>query len=88
MVKAYKIHKFFGLLAGLLILVLGVTGFFLDHEKWDFLYTTTFKTLPDATKESDKKLFNSYWIDKQDSAHLMTSLNMCGASFKVFHSPL
>lgn len=69
MVKLHKLHKFFGLSAGIVILILGVTGFFIDHDKWSFLYTTTFKYLPDAVKKADNKLFESYWIDPQNNAH-------------------
>lgn len=69
MVKLFKLHKIAGLSAGVVLLILGVTGFFLDHKQWNFLYTTTFKNLPDSAKESDKRLFEAYWIDEKDSNH-------------------
>jgi len=69
MVKAYKLHKIAGLSAGLILLILGITGFFIDHDKWSFLYTTTFKNLPQASKEIDKKLFDAYWVDIKDNNH-------------------
>ncbi len=71
MVKLHKLHKFAGLSAGLVLLILGITGFFIDHDKWSFLYTTTFKNLPQASKEADNKLFDAYWIDKKDINHRM-----------------
>jgi hypothetical protein len=69
MVKTYKLHKIAGLSAGLVLLILGITGFFIDHDKWSFLYSTTFKNLPQAAKEIDKKLFDAYWVDKDNNAH-------------------
>ncbi len=71
MVKLHKLHKFFGLSAGLVILILGITGFFIDHDKWNFLYSTTFKYMPDVVKKADTKLFEAYWINPQNSSHYM-----------------
>ena len=71
MVKLFKLHKFFGLLAGLVLLVLGVTGFFIDHKQWNFLYTTTFKNVPNATYAEDKKLFEAYLVDSEDTDHII-----------------
>ena len=69
MVKLHKLHKFAGLSAGLVILILGITGFFINHDKWGFLYTTTFKNVPQTTKEADNRLFDAYWIDSKDNSH-------------------
>ena len=69
MVKLFKLHKFFGLSAGLVLLILGVTGFFIDHKQWSFLYTTTFSTYTKAMQDADKVLFDAYWIDSSDSMH-------------------
>jgi len=71
MVKLHKLHKFAGISAGVVLLLLSISGFFLDHEKWSFLYTTTFKHLPQATIDSDKRLFNAYYIDKKDPNHII-----------------
>jgi len=71
MVKLFKLHKFFGLIAGLVLLMLGVTGFFIDHDKWSFLYTTTFKNVPNPTFTEDKKLFEAYLVDKEDTEHII-----------------
>ena len=67
MVKLHQLHKIAGLSAGLVILVLSVTGFFLNHDKWDFLYSVTFKYVPDAVKKADDRLFEAYWIDPKNS---------------------
>jgi len=69
MVKIFKLHKFFGLSAGLVLLILGITGFFIDHKQWSFFYNTTFTSLPSSAYEVDKKLFEAYWIDEKDSNH-------------------
>ena len=69
MVKLFKLHKFFGLLAGLVLLILGVSGFFLDHKQWSFLYTTTFTSLPQSAYKTDKQLFDAYYVDPQNTQH-------------------
>ena len=69
MVTSHKLHKFAGLSAGLVLLILGITGFFIDHDKWSFLYSTTFKNVPNVVKEADKRLFEAYWIDPNDYNH-------------------
>ncbi|MEN4053735.1 MULTISPECIES: PepSY-associated TM helix domain-containing protein [Sulfurimonas] len=71
MVKSYKLHKFFGLSAGLVVLILSVTGFFLDHDNWNFLYTTTIKHYPDSLNDVDKRLFTSYNVDSQNHEHIL-----------------
>lgn len=75
MVKLFKLHKITGLGAGLILLILSITGFFLDHKQWSFLYTTTFKNIPDSAKEADKRLFEAYWIDAKDSSHRIVGGN-------------
>ena len=69
MVKLHQLHKFAGLSAGLVILLLGITGFFIDHDKWSFLYNTTFKYTPETVKKADTKLFEAYWIDPNNQEH-------------------
>ncbi len=69
MVTLHKLHKFTGLSAGFVLLILGITGFFINHDKWSFLYTTTFKYVPKVTKEADARLFEAYWIDPDDHTH-------------------
>ena len=71
MVKIYKLHKFAGLSAGLVILILGITGFFIDHDKWSFLYSTTFSFVPESTKKADTKLFEAYYVDSSDENHII-----------------
>ncbi len=71
MVKSYKLHKLAGLSAGIFLLVLSISGFFLDHDKWSFLYNTTFKSVPSHILKSEKRLFNVYYQDSVNSAHLL-----------------
>ena len=71
MIKLFKFHKFFGLLVGLLLLILGLTGFFINHKQWDFLYTTTFNDMPNATLTEDKKLVEAYLVDSDDTDHII-----------------
>ncbi|MDF1884105.1 PepSY domain-containing protein [Sulfurimonas sp. SAG-AH-194-C21] len=71
MVKTYKLHKFAGISAGVLLLILSISGFFLNHDKWSFLYTTTFTSVPSHILNADKRLYNAYHVDKQDSKHII-----------------
>ncbi|AKF25150.1 peptidase [Sulfurovum lithotrophicum] len=71
MVKLFKLHKFFGLLVGLFLLVLGLTGFFINNRQWNFLYTTTVGNVPNTTLTEDKKLFEAYWVDSEDTDHII-----------------
>lgn len=93
MVKLHQLHKFAGLSAGLVILILGVTGFFINHDKWSFLYSTTFSYVPETVKEADTNLFESYWINPNNNAHYIVSSKRgifesfdAGKSFEVMSS--
>ncbi|WP_345993991.1 PepSY-associated TM helix domain-containing protein [Sulfurimonas sp. HSL-1716] len=81
MVKAVTLHKIAGIGTGLVLLLLGITGFFLDHKQWDFLYTTTFKHLPKAALEEDKRLFEAYWQDPVSPKH-----NIIGGKRGIFET--
>ncbi len=69
MVKLHQLHKLAGLSAGLVLLILGITGFFINHDKWGFLYSTTFTNVPDTTKEADNRLFEAYWVNSNNQNH-------------------
>ena len=73
MVKAHKLHKFFGLTAGLVILILSITGFFLDHDRWNFLYSTTFTSYPSSIKNADKRLFTAYYVNPKNSQEIFAA---------------
>jgi len=75
MVKAYKLHKISGISAGIILFILAVSGFFLDHDKWGFLYTTTFSSVPSYIKNSEKRLFNAYYKDIENPHHIIVGGN-------------
>lgn len=54
---------------------MGISGFLLDHDKWSFLYSISFKEVPSIVYKSDRKLFNSYIVDKDDSKHIIVGSN-------------
>jgi len=59
--NARKLHQKAGIFAGLLLFILSITGFFLNHDQWTFQYHWTLPNamLPDAVAEADKKLFQT-----------------------------
>ncbi len=71
MVKSYKLHKLAGLLGGIFLLILSISGFFLDHDKWSFLYKTTFKSVPSHILKAENRLFNVYYQDPENPVHLL-----------------
>ena len=71
MVKAYKLHKISGISAGLILLVLSISGFFLDHDKWSFLYTTTFSSVPSHILQTENRLFTSYYQQQNNPKHII-----------------
>ena len=90
MVKSSKLHKFFGLSAGLVVLILSITGFFLDHDKWNFLYTTKITSYPSSLENADKRLCTSYYIDTNNPKHILVGAKRGlyesydgGASFSI-----
>ena len=71
MVKAYKLHKILGISAGLILLVLSISGFFLNHNKWSFLYTTTFSNVPSHILHTQNRLFTSYYQEANNPKHII-----------------
>ena len=71
MVKSYKLHKLAGLLGGIFLLILSISGFLLDHDKWSFLYDTTFKSVPSHILKAENRLFNVYYQDPENPVHLI-----------------
>jgi hypothetical protein len=67
-----KIHKISGLIAGVVILILSITGFFLDHYSWKFLHTTTLKNVPSYLYKLNKGSFYVYLINPNDEKHIIT----------------
>ena len=69
-----KLHKKAGIFAGLFLLILGLTGFFLNHDQWQFQYhwTVPNSIVPDAVAEADKKLFQTKTLKADDSNWIIT----------------
>lgn len=71
MVRAYKLHKIAGISAGVFLIILSISGFFLDHDKWGFLYTTTFSSVPSQTLPKQNRLYTSYYKDLNNPNHIV-----------------
>jgi len=80
MVKIFKIHKYAGLMAGVLLFILAFTGFFLDHKNWSFIYTIGIENVPISVYKHEKRLIEAYWVDPKDSGHIIV-----GSRRGVFH---
>ena len=71
---AHRIHQWCGLIAGIWVLVLGGTGFFLDHRDWRWLWQTGLdeKWISDAVvKKSQEGRFRLYHIDARNQHHIL-----------------
>ena len=75
MVALRNWHKYAGLLSAVIVLLLAVTGFFLDHKNWSFLYTTTIPNtfLPASVHDKSKGLNEAYWKDPLSNTVLVGS---------------
>lgn len=80
MVKLFKIHKYSGLAAGVLLLVLAFTGFFLDHKNWSFMYTISFENVPSSVYKHEKRLVEAYWVNPLDKNDIVV-----GSRRGIFH---
>ena len=76
-----KIHKIFGLIAGVVILILSISGLFLNHDNWKFLHNITLKTVPNKLYKLNNGTFNSYMINPNNNNHIIT-----GGTRGVFES--
>lgn len=72
MVRLSKLHKLGAHTVVFMLLILSVSGFFLNHKNWNFLYSTTFATVPKSVIEHDGSLINGYWIDPMDESRVVT----------------
>jgi len=67
-----KLHKISGLTAGIVIVILSISGLFLNHDNWKFLHNITFETVPSHLYKLNNKTFNSYWINPNNEKHIIT----------------
>jgi hypothetical protein len=63
-----KLHKKAGIFAGLFLLILSLTGFFLNHDQWKFQYqwTQPNSVLPDSVAKAEKSLFQTKAIHPEE----------------------
>ena len=75
MVKLRNWHKYAGLWSAAILLILAITGFFLDHKSWSFLYTTTISNnyLPQSMHDKSVDLTEAYWVDETRGITLVGS---------------
>lgn len=73
MVILSKLHKTIAWVVIPFLLILSISGFFLNHKSWNFLYTLTFSHLPQSTLKNEEKLFESFWIDPLDRTHVIVA---------------
>ena len=73
MVKLFKVHKYSGIVAGAVLFMLAVSGFLLNHKNFSFLFNTHFKTASVTLLEKESRVFESFWIDKEDEKHIIVA---------------
>lgn len=73
MVRLSKLHKFGAYTAFFVLLILSISGFLLNHKGWNFLYSTTFESIPSSVIEHDSSLTTGYWIDPLDENHIIAA---------------
>ncbi|WP_353662907.1 PepSY domain-containing protein [Hydrogenimonas sp. SS33] len=62
MVKLHRWHRRFGLTAGAVLFLLALTGFFLDHDQWRFLYAIRLPFTGHALKHAQMRLIEGYIV--------------------------
>ncbi len=74
----FKVHKIAGLAFGSILLLLGATGFFLDHENFNFLWDikVSDSLLPPSIVEKKLKTINAYKIDTANPEHIIAGSRM------------
>lgn len=72
MIRLSKLHKLGAHSVVFVLLILSISGFFLNHKNWNFLYSTTFTTVPESVIEHDDSLTSGYWVDPLDENHIIT----------------
>lgn len=73
MVRLSKLHKLGAHTVVFMLLILSISGFFLNHKNWNFLYSTTFSQVPKSVIDHDASLMNSYWVDPLKANHIVAA---------------
>ncbi len=68
-----KLHKQIGLVAGLFLFVLSFTGFFLDHDDFDFLWNIKIQSsfLPAGVVKKINRSYEAYKINPKNRSHII-----------------
>ena len=74
----FTIHKIAGLALGSVLFLLGLTGFFLNHDNFNILWDVKISDslLPRSIVEKKQKAFNAYKIDANDPRHILAGSRM------------
>ncbi len=69
----FVIHKVAGLAGGFVLGLLAITGFFLDHENFDFLWRTTIddRLLPESVISKKSRAVEAYRKDPANARHIL-----------------
>jgi hypothetical protein len=73
MVRLSKLHKLGAHSVVFILLILSISGFFLNHKNWNFLYSTTFESVPKSVVEHDDSLMTGYWVDPLNASHIVAA---------------
>lgn len=73
MPRLSKLHKLGAHTVFFILVILSVSGFFLNHKTWNFLYTTTFRSVPESVLHHNDALISGYWIDPKDEKHVVVA---------------
>ncbi len=70
-----RIHRISGLALGAVLFILGLSGFFLDHENFEFLSDTRISPdwVPDAILAKEASSFTAFLIDSEDADHFIAA---------------
>ncbi len=70
-----KIHKVSGISAGVVLFLLAFTGFFLDHDNWNFLYNIKVPNavIPASVIAEGSRLSEVFLIDKEEENHVVSA---------------
>ncbi len=73
MVTTKNLHKIIGLAFGLFLFILSLTGFFLDHDEYDFQWEITIDSnyLPRSVIDKQYRIFEAYKINPSDNSHIL-----------------
>ena len=69
----FLLHKYSGLAAGLILALLAFTGFFLDHENFDFLWQIEIndRWIPASMQAKKSRSVEAYRVDVENPQHIL-----------------